>query len=70
MQNSIPSDEQRRVTLDLPAALFERIRAYRAERRLDTDGQALRDLIERGLEAQLTEPSTVKVDLGVREDRD
>ena len=70
MQNSIPSEEQRAVTLSIPAVLHERIRAYRAERELDSDAQALRDLIERGLEAYAAEPGTVKVDLGVREDRE
>jgi hypothetical protein len=70
MQNSIPAEEQRAVTVMIPAVLHERIRAYRADRRLDSDGQALRDLIERGLEAYWAEPGTVKVDLGVREDRE
>src|SRR4051812_44396378 len=70
MQNSIPAEEQRAVTLSLPAVLHERIRAYRAERHLDSDQKALRDLIERGLEAYAAEPGTVKVDLGVREDRE
>ena len=69
MQNSIPA-EQHAVTLTIPAVLHERIRAYRAERELDSDAQALRDLIERGLEAYAAEPGTVKVDLGVREDRE
>jgi hypothetical protein len=70
MQNSIPAEEQRAVTLSIPAVLHERIRAYRAERHLDSDQNALRDLIERGLEAYAAEPGTVKVDLGVREDRE
>ena len=70
MQNSIPAEEQHAVTLTTPAVLHERIRAYRAERELDSDAQALRDLIERGLEAYAAEPGTVKVDLGVREDRE
>ncbi|MDF3062947.1 MAG: hypothetical protein K0S06_3056 [Microvirga sp.] len=70
MQNSIPAEEQHAVTLTIPAVLHERIRAYRAERELDSDAQALRDLIERGLEAYAAEPGTVKVDLGVREDRE
>jgi hypothetical protein len=70
MQNSIPSEEQRAVTLSIPAVLHERVRAYRAERHLDSDQKALRDLIERGLEAYAAEPGTVKVDLGVREDRE
>ena len=70
MQNSIPAEEQHAVTLTIPAVLHERIRAYRAERELNSDAQALRDLIERGLEAYAAEPGTVKVDLGVREDRE
>ncbi len=70
MQNSIPAEEQHAVTLTIPAVLHERIRAYRAERELDSDAQALRDLIERGLEAYAAEPGTVKLDLGVREDRE
>ena len=70
MQNSIPAEEQHAVTLTIPAVLHERIRAYRAERELDSDAQALRDLLERGLEAYAAEPGTVKVDLGVREDRE
>jgi hypothetical protein len=70
MQNSIPAEEQRAVTLRIPAVLHERIRAYRAERLLDTDEEALRDLIERGLAAHAAEPGAVKVDLGVREDRE
>jgi hypothetical protein len=70
MQNSIPAEEQHAVTLTIPAVLHERIRAYRAERELLSDAHALRDLIERGLEAYSAEPGTVKVDLGVREDRE
>ena len=70
MQNSIPAEEQHAITLVIPAVLRERIRAYRADRRLDTDERALRDLIERGLEAYASEPGTLKVDLGIREDRD
>ena len=70
MQNSIPAEEQHAVTVTIPAVLRERIRAYRADRRLDSDERALRDLIERGLEAYAAEPGTVKVDLGVREDRE
>jgi hypothetical protein len=70
MQHSIPAEEQRAVTVTIPAVLHERIRAYRADRHLDSDAQALRDLIERGLEAYAAEPGTVKVDLGVREDRE
>ena len=53
-----------------PAAVAERIRAYRAERHLNSDQRRLADLIERGLEAYAAEPGTVKVDLGVREDRE
>jgi hypothetical protein len=70
MQNSIPAEEQRSIALSLPAVLHERVRAYRAERQLDSDQAALQDLIERGLEAYAAEPGTVKVDLGVREDRE
>lgn len=70
MQNSIPAEAQDTVTLTLPAALRERVRAYRAEYSLDDEEQALRDLIARGLEARMAEPGTVKVDLGVREDRE
>jgi hypothetical protein len=70
MQHSIPAEEQRAVTVTIPAVLHERIRAYRADRHLDSDEKALRDLIERGLEAHASEPGTVKVDLGVREDRE
>jgi hypothetical protein len=70
MQHSIPAEEQRAVTLSIPAVLHERIRAYRAERLLGSDEEALRDLIERGLTAYAAEPGTVKVDLGVQEDRE
>jgi hypothetical protein len=70
MQNSIPAEEQHAVTLTISAVLHERIRAYRAERLFESDAQALRDLIERGLEAYAAEPGTVKVDLGLREDRE
>ena len=70
MQDTIPAEDERTLTLTLPALLIERIRAYRAARRLDSEAQAARDLIERGLEADLAEPATVKVDLVVREDRE
>lgn len=70
MQNSIPAEAHDTVTLTLPAALRERVRAYRAEYGLESETEALRDLIARGLEACITEPGTVKVDLGVREDRE
>lgn len=70
MQDSIPAEDEQALTLTLPALLIERIRAYRAAKRLDSEAQAARDLIERGLEADLAEPGTVKVDLGVREDRE
>ena len=70
MQDTIPAEDQKTLTVTLPALLVERIRAYRASKRLDNEAQAIRDLIERGLEADAAEPGTVKVDLGVREDRE
>lgn len=70
MQHSIPAEESDVLSLTIPAALRERVRAYRAEHRFDTVEQAVRDLIERGLEAHMAEPGTIKVDLGVREDRE
>ena len=69
VQDSIPAEDEQNLSLTLPALLIERIRAYRAAKRLDTEALAIRDLIERGLEADVAEPGTVKVDLGVREDR-
>ena len=70
MQDTIPAEDEHTLSLTLPALLVERIRAYRAAKRLESEAHALRDLIERGLEADLAEPGTVKVDLGVREDRE
>jgi len=70
VQDTIPAEDHKTLTVTLPALLVERIRAYRASKRLDNEAQAIRDLIERGLEADAAEPGTVKVDLGVREDRE
>jgi hypothetical protein len=70
VQDTIPAEDQKTLTVTLPALLVERIRAYRASKRLDNEAQAIRDLIERGLDADAAEPGTVKVDLGVREDRE
>ena len=70
MQDTIPAEEQQTVSVTIAAVLHERIRAYRASKRLESEAQAIRDLIERGLEADAAAPGTVKVDLGVREDRE
>ena len=70
MQNVIAADERRTLTLSLPAVLYERVRAYGASRHFAGEEEALRDLIERALAADAADPRTVKVDLGVREDRE
>jgi hypothetical protein len=69
-RDSIPADERRTLTLTIPAVLHERIRAYRAAKRLDSEEEAVRWLIERALDEDAADPTAIKVDLGLREDRD
>ena len=70
LQGKVPAEEQEVVSLTIPAVLRERIRAYRAARQIASEEQALKDLLERGLEAAANEPTALKVDIGVQEDRE
>jgi hypothetical protein len=69
-QNTISADEHHVLRLVLPALLHERVRAYRTANHLESEEQAICDLIERGLEAEAAEPGAVRVSPGEREDRE
>ena len=69
-RDTLPAGERRSMTITVPALLHERIRAYRTARHFESEEQAIQDLIERGLEADASEPGATELGFAATQDRE